>query len=80
MFHFYTPLKILENLRFSDVFRGYRSGTLVENGLIWTLISLLLNFLNVQSMQLLQQLVHLKQIDLEIKYINLDQIGHATKW
>ena len=32
------PLKTLENLRFSDVFRGYRSGTLVENELIndWT--------------------------------------------
>ena len=33
MFLFYTPLKTLENLRFSDVFRGYTSGTLVENGL-----------------------------------------------
>ena len=73
------PLKISENRRFSDVLRGYRSGTLVANELIWTLISLLLNFLNVQSMQLLQQLVHLKQIDLEIKFINLDHIGHATK-
>ena len=27
------PLKTSENIRFSDVFRGYRSGTLVENGL-----------------------------------------------
>ena len=27
------PLKTSEKLRFSDVFRGYRSGTLVENGL-----------------------------------------------
>ena len=27
------PLKTLENLRFSDVFRGYRSGRLVGNGL-----------------------------------------------
>ena len=27
------PLKTSENLRFSDVFRGYRSGTLVKNGL-----------------------------------------------
>ena len=27
-------LKTSENLRFSDVFRGYRSGTLVENGLM----------------------------------------------
>ena len=26
------PLKTSENLCFSDVFRGYRSGTLVENG------------------------------------------------
>ena len=28
------PLKTSENFRFSDVFRGYRSGTLVENRLI----------------------------------------------
>ena len=27
-------LKISENLQFSDVFRGYRNGTLVENGLM----------------------------------------------
>ena len=27
------PLKTSENRRFLDVFRGYRSGTLVENGL-----------------------------------------------
>ena len=27
------PLKTSEDLRFSDVFRGYRSGTLAENGL-----------------------------------------------
>ena len=33
MFHFYTPMKTWENRRFSDVFRGYRVGTLVENGL-----------------------------------------------
>ena len=26
-------MKTSESLRFSDVFRGYRSGTLVENGL-----------------------------------------------
>ena len=31
IFHFYTLLKISENIRFSDVFRGYKSGTLVEN-------------------------------------------------
>ena len=30
------PLKTLENLRFSGVCRGYRSGTLIENGLINT--------------------------------------------
>ena len=30
-FHFYTTRK--HQLRFCDVFRGYRSGTLVENGL-----------------------------------------------
>ena len=35
MFHFYTPLKTSENLRFSDVFGGYRSETLVENGFIY---------------------------------------------
>ena len=34
MFHFYIPLKTSGNLWFSDAFRGYRSGTLVENGLI----------------------------------------------
>ena len=28
IFHFYTPLKTSENLRFSDVFRGYRNETL----------------------------------------------------
>ena len=28
------PLKTLENLRFSDVFREYRSGTLFEDGLM----------------------------------------------
>ena len=29
-------MKTSENLRFSDVFRGYISGTLVENGLNMT--------------------------------------------
>ena len=37
MFLFYTPLKTLENLpenrKFSDIFKGYRNETLVENGL-----------------------------------------------
>ena len=28
-----NPLKTSENRRFSDVYRGYWSGTLVENGL-----------------------------------------------
>ena len=37
---FLYPLKISENLRFSDVFRGYRSVTLVENGLINHLIQI----------------------------------------
>ena len=32
-FHFYTPWKTSENWRFSDVFKGYRSGTLVKNRL-----------------------------------------------
>ena len=31
-------LKTSENLRFSDIFRGYGSGTLVEYGLIATLL------------------------------------------
>ena len=30
---FLYSLKTSENQRFSDVFKGYRSGTLVENGL-----------------------------------------------
>ena len=30
---FFNPLKTSENRRISDVFRGYRSETLVENGL-----------------------------------------------
>ena len=33
MFHFYTLLKTSKNRRFSDVFRGYRSETLVKNRL-----------------------------------------------
>ena len=33
IFHFYTPLKTPENPRFFYVFRGYKSGSLVENGL-----------------------------------------------
>ena len=32
-FHSYTPLKTWENFRFSDVFRGYSSGTSVWNRL-----------------------------------------------
>ena len=34
MFHFCTPLKTSGNQRFSVIFRGYRNGALVENGLI----------------------------------------------
>ena len=34
MFHFYIPRKHQKTFRFSDVFREYRSGTSVENGLI----------------------------------------------
>ena len=30
------PLKTSENRRFSDIYWGYRSGTLVENGLRWS--------------------------------------------
>ena len=33
------PLKTSENLLFSGVFKGYRSGTLVENGLRYVLAS-----------------------------------------
>ena len=36
------PLKTSENLWFSDVFRGYRSGTFVKNGLITTFSQVLL--------------------------------------
>ena len=44
MLHFYTPWKHKKTRRFSDVFRGYGSGPLVENALIWyTLIGLLLH-------------------------------------
>ena len=31
---FLYPLKASENLWFSNIFRGYKSGTLVENGLM----------------------------------------------
>ena len=34
VFHFYITMKTSENLRFSDVFRGCRTETLVENRLI----------------------------------------------
>ena len=34
MLHFCTPLKTSKNIRFSDVFRGYRNVTLGEYGLI----------------------------------------------
>ena len=33
MFHFYTPWKHHKTYGFLNFFRGYRSGTLVENGL-----------------------------------------------
>ena len=33
---FLYPLKTSENLRFCDVFRGYRNGTLAQKGLILT--------------------------------------------
>ena len=35
MLPFYNPLKISENLCFSDIFRGYRMETLAGNGLIY---------------------------------------------
>ena len=35
MLHFYTPWKHQKTEGFSDVFRGYRSGTLVETVLNW---------------------------------------------
>ena len=34
---FLYPLKMLENLWFSDIFTGYRNGTLGQNGLMETL-------------------------------------------
>ena len=36
MFHFYTPWKTSENLRFSDFAMGYRSGTFVKNELTFS--------------------------------------------
>ena len=42
MFHFYTPWKHQKTSGFTDVFRGYRSGTLIENGLMF-----LQDFLNL---------------------------------
>ena len=38
-------LKTSGNFRFSDVFRGYRNGTLVENGLIKTKCFLKINII-----------------------------------
>ena len=32
---FLYPLETLENLRFSGIFRGYKTGTFVINGLMW---------------------------------------------
>ena len=49
MFHFYTPWKHHKTFRFPDVFRGYRIGTLVKNGLmtlIWN-AELLKRFMTV---------------------------------
>ena len=40
VFHFYTPWKHQKTGGFSDVFRGYRNRTLLENGLILRLESL----------------------------------------
>ena len=36
---FLYPLKMSENERFSDVFRGYRNGILAWKGLIWSLLT-----------------------------------------
>ena len=40
VFHFYTPWKHQKTGGFSDVFRGYRNRTFLENGLILRLESL----------------------------------------
>ena len=48
MFPFYIPenvLKTSENQRFSDVFRGYRKGTLAWNGLTLLTLSVLLRMI-----------------------------------
>ena len=45
MFYFYNPWKYKKNLRFSDVFRGYRSGKLVKNGLIHVSMIIVRHFL-----------------------------------
>ena len=64
-FPFLYPLKTLENLKFSDIFRRYKSGTWVGNGLNWLfatyfslyfldLIHGLLNHTGVQSEKSIQ--------------------------
>ena len=52
MFHFYTPWKYQKTS--SDVIRGYKSGTLIENGLTFTnVLKLIIPIINdfVQNMQ-----------------------------
>ena len=45
------PLKTENHRRFSDVFRGYRSGTLAENGLIFSYSKMKLNNKNRPKFQ-----------------------------
>ena len=55
MFHFYTLLIVSENLEFSNVFRGYWKGILVENVLIqstsiaWAMILVITDVICIQN-------------------------------
>ena len=59
-----NPLKTSENWRFSDIFRGFRSGTLVENGL-----SRYFLLVRIKSMQ--GEFLDRKQVGLFIEHSRL---------
>ena len=66
---FLHPLNTSENRKFSDVFRGYRSRTLVENGLRTALpveIHLMPLLLTIQQVDLLLLLITLKMIRFDV--------------
>ena len=62
-----NPLKTSETRRFS-VFRGYRSGTLVENGLTLHSMNLALNKLNKLNSRFLKPAFRFKKIDNDLQY------------